>query len=53
MCINLDSSYVRRKSVKTTGRISRGSSTTSGWEFFATPLCPDWLWDPLNLLSNR
>ena len=26
------------------------SQVSEGWKFFFTPSCPDWSWDPLNLL---
>jgi hypothetical protein len=28
------------------------SIASRGWEFFSSPLCPDWLWVPPSLLSN-
>jgi hypothetical protein len=29
-----------------------GSSPGRGWQFFSTPPCPNWLWNPSRLLSN-
>jgi hypothetical protein len=25
---------------------------SGGWEFFSSPLCPEWLWNALSLISN-
>jgi len=32
--------------------LSGGSSPTKGWEFFSSPLCPDWLWGPPSLVYS-